>query len=99
MPGSKLRLMPERLLLRGLPRLLLLWGCPSHGRLLLRLLEELILLLLAVDKIEAVDLEFMAGVLWDVLHVPFQQAHKIVYDLLLADVGVAGPKEPALERI
>ena len=73
-------------------RLLLLWDGPSHGWLLLWLLEELILLPVAVDKIEAVNLEFIPGVLWDALHVPFQQARKIVYDLLLADVGVAGPQ-------
>ena len=46
----------------------------------------------AVDKVEAVYLEFMPGVLRDALHVPFQQACKIVDDLLLAGVGVAGPQ-------
>lgn len=46
----------------------------------------------AVDKVEAVYLEFMPGVLRDALHVPFKQARKIVYDLLLAGVGVAGPQ-------
>ena len=59
---------------------------------LLWLLEDLTPLPVAVDKVEAVYLEFMPGVLRDGLHVPFQHACKIVYDLLLAGVGVAGPQ-------
>jgi len=45
-----------------------------------------------VDKVEAVYLEFVPGVLRDALHVPFQQARKVVHYLLLAGVGVAGPQ-------
>ena len=59
---------------------------------MLWLLEELTPLPVAVDKVEAVYLEFMPGVLWDALHVPFQQACKIVNNFLLAGVGVAGPQ-------
>jgi hypothetical protein len=46
--------------------------------LLLCLLEELTPQPVAVDKVEAVYLEFMPGVLRDAMHVPFQQARKIV---------------------
>jgi hypothetical protein len=59
---------------------------PVHGWLLLCLLEELTPRPVSVDKVEAVYLESMTRVLRDT-----QQARKIVYNLLLTGVGVAGP--------
>lgn len=54
------------------------------------MLEERTPLPVTVDQVEAVNLELVPGFLRDALHVPFQQAHEIMDDLLVAGVGVAG---------
>ena len=63
-------------------RFLLLWGRPRHGWLLMWLLEMLTTLPAAMNKVEAVYLEFMPGVIRYSMHVPFQQTCKIMYNLL-----------------
>lgn len=60
---------------------------PSHGLSLL-LLQELAPLPVSVHQVQAVNLELVLGFLRDGLHVPFQQASKIMNDLLVVGVGL-----------
>ena len=74
--------------MKGMPELLLLQAWPGQGLLSPLLLEELAPLPVAVHQAQAVDLELEPGFLRDDLHMPFQQARKLMDDLLMVGVGL-----------